>query len=226
MTDRDPRPGDTAAGDSGAPDVVDVEGRTRQRTVTLLVIAVVLLAIVGAALVLGSDDEPADVPVPTTAAEPPGVTGDPDPKSPPSTPEPADPDELPIPADEARAECSGGAPPPQPPTATAPDDTGPLVDFTPSQAIACIHLSGRLTDIRALSEDEDLTRITEAVQGLELVPEHIACTAEAGPDVELVLLGEGHRARIWLQLYGCGLAHDGDGRIRMGAKSLGWLTGD
>ena len=79
MTDRDPRPGDTAAGDPGAPDVVDVEGRTRQRTVTLVVIAVVLLAIVGAALVLGSDDEPADVPVPPTAAEPPGVTGDPDP---------------------------------------------------------------------------------------------------------------------------------------------------
>jgi hypothetical protein len=130
--------------------------------------------------------------------------------------------QLPIPPDQARDMCPS-RPVRRELSDAAPGDAAPLLDFTPTEVIVCTYRGTEQSGGSILSPGA-VDRLVRDLASLEPVPDDPVCTAEAGPTVGAIATDGTRTATIWFQLYGCGLAFDGD-HNRIGAKSLSWLTG-
>lgn len=228
MTDQEPHPIDSevtaamAAAAASVPDLThdtldaariarDRHARRRHRrirTVTLGAAAAVLLAVAGTALALNSQD-----PAPQRLASNDGETATTSPSS----------AGLPIPLDQARESCPDR--PVDRDLGTAADGgSGPLLEFSPTEVIVCNYQGNEQLGGSVLIP-ADVERVIRDLAALDPVPDHLECTAEAGPTVGLIVTDGSRTETVWLQFYGCGLAFSGDNN-RVGAKSLSWLADD
>lgn len=182
--------------------------RRRIRAVTLGSAAAVILVVIGTALALGSGDPGSSE-----------VASDDGSSSMTSAQGPAS---LPIPPDQAHEYCPDR--PVDRDLGTAADGgSGPLLGFAPTEVIVCNYQGTEQLGGSVLIP-ADVERVIRGLAALDPVPDHLECTAEAGPTVGLIVTDGSRTETIWLQLYGCGLAFNGD-NSRIGAKSLSWLTG-
>lgn len=117
-----------------------------------------------------------------------------------------------------------------------PRGVGPLVGFTPTAAKICAYpvyppnspsCSVGAATLQCNSQGMDVTdsgTLVPLVAELDALPtvsagQNLACTADAGPTVQLTLTAPGHRATITTEFFGCGQVSDG-ASLHQGAKSL------
>lgn len=103
-------------------------------------------------------------------------------------------------------------------------DPSPLLAFTPEKATLCTYDVAGAIGVRTVDDPTELLALRDDLNALEIPGYDIGCTSDFGPAVAIVATRGDRTETVWVEFYGCGIAHNGDA-VRIGARRLSDLAG-